>query len=212
MPSPARVRRPTALALASVLALGVVGPEARARAATTCATPEECFARFVERQRDVVSVKARFRQVKQIALLKEPLESTGSFAFERDRGVRWEVEKPEPMVVEIDGEKLRAGPPGELRPVETGSAADVLGQMAGLFTGAAKPDQFAISQGRSEGGFRLEPRDPRLRKVVAAVELEIDPDSGAPRAVEIEEAGGDRTRIEMSDTRIERSPAAGSSP
>jgi outer membrane lipoprotein-sorting protein len=206
MASPGRGRRIAALAAALALPLAFRADAA----APPCATPTECFERFVERQRDVESVTARFRQVKHIALLLEPLESSGSFAYERGRGVRWEVEEPEPMVVEITGEQLRAGPPGDLRRVDAGSAADVLAQMAALFSGTAKPDQFAIEPGRKEGGFRLEPRDPSLAKVVTAMELEIDPDSGAPRSVEIEEAGGDRTRIVMTDTRVGRRPEAGS--
>src|SRR5262249_35461260 len=154
---------------------------------------------------------ARFHQVKRVALLRDPLESSGSFTFTRGKGVRWEVEEPERMVVEIEGEQLRAGPPGDLHRVEAGSAADVLAQTGGLFTGAAKPDQCAISAGRAPGSIRLVPRDPSLARIVSAVELEIDFDSGAPRAVEIEEASGDRTRIEMTDAHIERSSPAGPS-
>jgi len=192
-----------------VLAGAAMASGARSGASDTCGAPDECFAQFVARQRDVRSVKARFHQVKRVALLREPLESSGSFEFVRGKGVRWEVEEPERMVVEIEGEQLRAGPPGELRRVEPGSAADVLAQMGGLFTGTAKPGQFAISSGRAPKSIRLEPRDPSLARIVSAVELEIDFESGVPRAVEIEETSGDRTRIEMTDAHIERSSPAG---
>lgn len=194
------------LALALALA---ASSASRTAAETACGTPAECFAELGRRQRDVQSVEARFHQTKRIALLREPLESSGRFSFARDRGVRWEVEKPEPMVIEIAGEQLRAGPPGELRRVEAGSSADVLAQMTGLFTGAAKREDFTISSGRSPGGIRLVPRDPSLARIVSAIELEIESASGAPRSVEIEEASGDRTRIELTEVRIEPSAAAG---
>jgi outer membrane lipoprotein-sorting protein len=206
---PTRRRRVAALVVAG-LGLALAGDAAGAD--SPCGTPEECFRSFTLSQRDVQSVRARFRQVKEIALLREPLVSTGRFEFERARGVRWEVEAPEPMVIEISRDRLRAGAPGELRDVEGGSSGELLGELAGLFTGEAGPEHFTISAGAAPGALRLEPRDPSLARIVSAVELEIDAKAGAPRTVQIEEVGGDRTRIEMSDVKVERKPEAGSAP
>jgi outer membrane lipoprotein-sorting protein len=206
---PTRRRRVAALVLA---ALGLAWAGGATGANPPCGSPEECFRAFTQTQRNVQSVRARFRQVKEIALLREPLVSTGRFEFERDRGVRWEVESPEPMVIEINGDRLRAGAPGELRDVEVGSSAELLGELAGLFTGEAGADRFGISAGKTPGAIRLEPRDPSLARIVSAVELDVDAEAGAPRSVQIEEVGGDRTRIEMSDVEVERRPEAGSAP
>ena len=196
------------LGLASGL-LAITGAAVAADA--PCGAPEECFREFARSQREVRSVRARFRQVKEIALLREPLVSTGRFEFERSRGVRWEVESPEAMVIEIEGGRLRAGPPGELHEVEAGASGALLGELSGLFTGEAGSDRFSISSGEAAGAIRLEPRDPALARIIAGVELEIDGESATPRSVRIEEVGGDRTRIEMSDVQVERSAEPGSS-
>lgn len=204
-----RRRRVVALVL---LGLGLAWAGAATAAKPACGTPEECFRSFTQTQREVRSVEARFRQVKEIALLRDPLVSSGRFEFARDRGVRWEVEEPEPMVIEISGDRLRAGAPGELRDVDAGSSGELLGQLGGLFSGEGGADRFTISAGATPGAIRLQPRDPSLARIVSAIELEVDAEVGVPRSVQIEEVGGDRTRIEMSDVEVERTPEAGSAP
>jgi outer membrane lipoprotein-sorting protein len=195
-----------------VLAVALLGAAAPAAPGGGCGSPEACFAGFVDRQRDVTAVRARFRQVKEIALLAAPLESRGRFQYVQGRGVRWEVEEPERMVVEIGAQSLRAGPPGRLREIEAGAPARVLEEMAALFTGRATPDSFDLSPGREADSVRLRPRDPSLARVVEEIEIAFDAAHGMPRWIRIDEVGGDRTRIEMSEVRVERGAESGREP
>ena len=91
---------------------------------------------------------AHFRQTKHVALLREPLVSTGRMSFEPPERVRWEVEEPEPFVVEAEGQKLRAGPPGKLEDVSEMASFGTPGALTGLFTGV--PEDLA-------GSFRAIP-------------------------------------------------------
>lgn len=187
-------------------------PAAPASAQPACATPESCFARMVAAQRDVAGIRARFRQTKHVALLDDPLVSEGRFSFDRPERVRWEMEKPEPLVVEVSGGELRAGPPGEVARVEAGPAVGLFRDLAGIFTGAGDyaGSRFALGPGpEREESFVLTPRDPSLARVIATIAIELDPASGGPRRVTIAEAGGDRTEIELFDVTVERAGGAG---
>ncbi len=201
------------LASCALAAEPVAAPSAPLAAATSaaaaqrCDTPERCFARMAEAQRDVARIRARFRQTKTIALLDGPLESAGRFSFERPDRVRWEMETPEPLVVEVSGSELRAGPPGEVARVDAGPAVGLFRDLGGIFTGADgwAGSRFALGPSPRGGeSFVLTPRDPSLTRVIAAIEIELDPASGGPRRVTITEAGGDRTAIELLDVEVER--------
>ncbi|HEY8516738.1 MAG TPA: outer membrane lipoprotein carrier protein LolA [Candidatus Binatia bacterium] len=172
-----------------------------------CGTPERCFARMTEAQKDVSSIRARFQQIKHVAMLTEPLVSGGRFVYRRPASVRWEMETPEAMVVEIEGDELRAGAPGSVSNVDAGQATTLFRDLAMLFTGAGDytGDRFTLGPGTlGADSFVLTPRDPSIGRVIAAIEIALDPQTGGPRQVVIREANGDRTEITLSDVEVER--------
>jgi len=207
-----------ALAMLAVLAAGVpptgaVAPEdprtgAGGAASPGCGRPEQCLARMVEAQRGISGIRAGFRQTKHVALLAEPLVSTGRFAFERPDRVRWEMVAPERLIVEIAGGELRAGPPGAVAEVDAGPAVGLFRDLGGIFTGApayADGQRFALAPGTAgPWSFVLTPRDPSVARVIRTIVIELDPASGGPRRVTIAENGGDRTEIELLDAKVER--------
>lgn len=153
-------------------------------------------------RRSAEALDARFRQTKHIALLQEPLVSTGRVRFELPDGLRWEVIEPEPLVVDTRGGRLRTGPPGELREVPTsalGPFAALPGGFSGVF-GATSEEitaAFEVSGSSSPGSFRLTPKDRRLARALEAIDLVLAPETGVPRRVVLHEAGGDRSEIEI---------------
>lgn len=203
-----------AVTAATALPIGAVEPTPSAAGTPAdgtgdgCGGPQACFARMVEAQRGVARIRAGFRQTKHVALLSEPLVSTGRFSFERPDRVRWEMVTPEPLVVEIAGGSLRAGPPGAVADVDAGPAVGLFRDLGGIFTGAsdyADEQRFALSPATSgPWSFVLTPRDPAVARVIRTIGIELDPASGGPRRVAIDESTGDRTVIELIDVQVER--------
>ena len=92
--------------------------------------------------------------------------------------VRWEMVTPEPLVVDISGSELRAGPPGEVAKIDAGPAVALFRDLAGIFTGAADyagNRRFTLGPGTSGNSFLLTPRDPSVGRVIASIEIELDP-------------------------------------
>lgn len=201
-----RLRRFAAAAIASLGCAAALVPDGRAvvAAETSPSAPAKTSSAATEltallARRGSKPFVARFRQTKHVALLREPLVSTGRMSFEPPERVRWEVEAPEPFVVEADGAKLRAGPPGKLADVSEMASFGTPGALTGLFTGV--PEDLAGSfdvTSSGAGRFRLVPRDPALLRILVAIDLDLDPETGVPRRVVLNEAGGDRAEIEIS--------------
>ncbi|MFN8599969.1 MAG: outer membrane lipoprotein carrier protein LolA [Candidatus Binatia bacterium] len=212
-----------ALSCVAALAIAVpAGPSAASAATGTpaavpapsgCGTPPQCFARMTDAQRGVARIRAGFRQTKHVALLKDPLVSTGRFTFERPDRVRWEMVTPEPLIVEIAGASLRAGPPGAVADVDAGPAVGLFRDLGGIFAGAsdyAGEQRFTLASGTSgPWSFLLTPRDPSVARVIRAIDIELDPATGGPRRVAITESSGDRTEIELVDVVVERADGDG---
>ena len=187
--------------------------ESAPQAASGCGAPQQCFARMADAQRGVARIRAGFRQTKHVALLKDPLVSTGRFTFERPDRVRWEMVTPEPLIVEIAGGSLRAGPPGAVADVDAGPAVGLFRDLGGIFAGAADyagEQRFTLAPGTSgPWSFVLTPRDPSVARVIRAIDIELDPATGGPRRVAITESSGDRTEIELVDVVVERAAGDG---
>ena len=205
-----------ALALAAYdgsVATGAPATESAPAAPGGCGTPQQCFARMADAQRGVARIRAGFRQTKHVALLKDPLVSTGRFTFERPDRVRWEMVTPEPLIVEIAGASLRAGPPGAVADVDAGPAVGLFRDLGGIFAGAsdyAGEQRFTLASGTSgPWSFLLTPRDPSVARVIRAIDIELDPATGGPRRVAITESSGDRTEIELVDVVVERADGDG---
>src|SRR6185369_9494720 len=57
-------------------------------------------------QGNTQTLRARFTQTKHLALLDEPLVSTGRFAFKRPDRMRLEIESPRPATIVINGRQV----------------------------------------------------------------------------------------------------------
>lgn len=151
-------------------------------------------------------VRARFTQTQTLAAMKQPLVSTGTLVFQRDRGVIWRVETPyaatwvitDAGAVEIDANGRRVG---------TRSAQGVRGvaqvsKMIRAMLGgdlSALYSQFEVeAQGSvSNWTLGLKPDQPQLAQAVKALHMT----GGAfLRSLRIDLANGDVTRIEFTNS------------
>ncbi len=161
-----------------------------------------------EAQRRVESLEARFRQTKTSALLLEPAVSTGTFLYRAPDRVRWEYEKPDPMVVVFDGNVLTTWDPGSGR-LDRVKVSARQGRFVRVLAGTQPLEgllqYFRVTLAGAPGGgdrLVLEPVDAALRRKIRSVRLDIDSTLHLPVAVEYVEADGDTTLYEFSDVAV----------
>jgi outer membrane lipoprotein-sorting protein len=201
--------------LAAALAVVLVGTAAATPAAEPPAprSLESLLAAF----RALPGVSARFREERRIALLREPLVSSGTVYFAPpDRLVR-HVERPIASTALIEGGELRFGAGGAQRSLDLEANSAVRGFVDGfrlLLAGdlAALRQLYEVHLEAPPGSedaweLALRPSQEPLRTAIESIRI-----SGRDRtllALRIRERNGDETRMEFSDVRTDRrfSPA-----
>lgn len=134
--------------------------------------------------------EGRFTQEKTLKILKKPLLSTGAFTYRREQGVIWRTLTPIASTVLIDQARLLTEQGEQALPPAFGRV------FGALFSGDLQTlrDGFEVNgnNGQQDWKLDLQPKDPQMRKIIAALHL-----SGGRelQAVTIEEAGGNATRI-----------------
>ncbi len=165
-----------------------------------------------EKQQNVQSLIANFDQKRETSLAQEPLLSSGVIKFKRPDRIHFIYSRPEPMEIALDGKNVWVYRPGQLEAEKYSlgnrRVSQYLGSVTGIFekTFAQLGEKYALSYLGSEGEgvyrFRLEPREERVRKFLARVDLWIDKSSGAIVRFEMAEANRDRVTLEFKDLQI----------
>ena len=160
---------------------------------------------IVATQRSTQSLRSRFVQVKNSALLLEPVESRGSLVFQAPGQVRWVYDEPEPMVVLFDDEILTTYIPGQMR-AERVKVSRKQRRFVKVKAGTQPLDELrshfriTLSDPGPSAPYKLtlEPSNRVLQRKLQSVVLEVDRKLMLPVVVEYLEADGDFTRYEFS--------------
>ena len=191
------------IVLAALAVLAVVSfPSASASAA--CSDSAACLREIGEAQKQVRSLSARFVQTKHLALLEEPIVSTGTFAFKHPDQVLWKVDEPA-FEVRIDGSKVQLpeGVDPGMRSMPPGLES-LLGAMSAVFTGniEAASSRFDM-EGKQEGDdvvVRMSPKQSADRRLLGNMRLTFERPDLTLRTIHLEEAVGDSLDIQFSET------------
>jgi outer membrane lipoprotein-sorting protein len=162
------------------------------------------LAAVVAKQRVVRSLRADFTQVKKSALLLDPIESRGEFAFRAPDTVRWDYVAPEKMVVLLADNLLITFLPDRHRAEEvklSGRHRRFVAVLAGTQPLDDLAQSFSITFADPGGAapyrLTLVPTQSVIRRKLRSVLLEVDREQLLPVVVEYNEADGDSTRYEF---------------
>ena len=151
----------------------------------------------------VQTIRSRFVQEKQMAMLTEPLVSTGSFVFTRTPAqLRWEYQTPfQNGFLITDGQSFRLDK-GQKQPLKNKLATQVAQQMFVWLAFDVQTLSKTYRLDPFDGGMKLTPLAAK-NSPVAAISVWFAPDN--PQAVsriEMTEPNGDKTVLRFSDTHI----------
>jgi outer membrane lipoprotein-sorting protein len=163
---------------------------------------------LMQRMAATPGVRAEFREVKEIALLDRPLESTGTLYFVPPRRLAHYTTRPTRSAFVVDGARLsfRDETGGERVDLSANPIArSVVENFVVLFNGDLEALRALYDVGFEADGPRwkleLVPRDSRVMAVISRVVLQ-----GVDVVVEqmvVSEAGGDRTVTRFHDVRTD---------
>jgi outer membrane lipoprotein-sorting protein len=172
------------------------------------------FARIEKTVSTVHAVASEFRQERRLAMLKEPVVSTGRFYYEKPDKLRWEFISPEASGFFVNG-KLAKQWKGK------GNIAEPFDLHQNLLIGAivdqllawTKADfgwieqRYIISVVKEDPiALKLTPRSSKEKKYIDHILISFEADTHYTNAVDIIEKGGDSTRITFFNMLINNSP------
>lgn len=153
-------------------------------------------------------LRGDFTQAKKVPGFAKPLVSTGNFVAARGRGVLWRTLKPFASELRLTQNEIRATQGGQtamkldasrepaVRVINTLMFALLNGDVSGL------AELFELSGSTKGAGWQLAlvPKPGALQQVLKKVELEGD---GFVRRIQLFEANGDESLIQLSNQRTE---------
>jgi outer membrane lipoprotein-sorting protein len=172
-----------------------------------CDSTDACLRLIQAAQSETRSLQADFRQVKHVALLEEPLESSGTFLFEAPDHVVVTITSPEPATITIDGDEIRA--PGlsdeESRALAMAPVAGTFARLGAILRGdlVGLRESFEIEARERDGSIEvvMKPRTLELRKSFEHIDLRFEGPNRSIRRIGVADAFGDRLEITLDHVR-----------
>lgn len=148
----------------------------------------------------VTAVKADFTQEKHLPILKKPLVSTGSFAYQAPGNLRWEYLQPvRSILLTYKGETRRfLESDGQLVPDQSAGLAAmsvVMDQITAWLRGRFADNPMFAAQLAAGGKIILTPTAEGMAKLIQKIELQLAAQPGAIDTVTIFEDENAFTRL-----------------
>ncbi|MBW8843486.1 MAG: outer membrane lipoprotein carrier protein LolA [Burkholderiales bacterium] len=159
-------------------------------------------------------LRGEFTQTKKVPGFAKPLVSRGDFVLARGRGVLWRTVKPFASELRLTQNEIRATQGGQtamrldaarepaVRLITTLMFSLLNGDVSGL------ADVFELNGSVKGAGWQLSlsPKPGPLQQVLKKVELEGD---GFVRRIQLFEANGDESLIQLTGQRVDAAPEPG---
>jgi outer membrane lipoprotein-sorting protein len=153
-------------------------------------------------------VRAQFTQTQTLAAMKQPLVSTGSLVFFRDRGVIWQIDTPyKATYVITDSGVNEVSASGQRTSTNSGNGVRGVAQVSRMMRAMLGGDlsalyaQFDVHADGTPAQWRMQltPNQPQLAQSIKGLEM-----SGGDylQALRITLANGDITRIDFANSAV----------
>ncbi|MFL9994634.1 outer membrane lipoprotein carrier protein LolA [Paraburkholderia sediminicola] len=194
---------PSVLSLLSVSSVAAWPTQAFAAEATQSAGNPALVSQIASHLAQAKGVRAQFTQTQTLAAMKQPLVSTGSLLFFRDRGVIWQIDTPykatyvitDAGVVQVDvnGQRVTAHSAQGTRGV-----AQVSKMMRAMLGGdlSALYSQFDVQAEGSAAQWRMQltPNQPQIAQSIKGLQMN---GGNYLQSLRITLANGDVTKLDF---------------
>ncbi|CAN5255548.1 hypothetical protein BH09SUM1_BH09SUM1_18610 [soil metagenome] len=162
------------------------------------------------RAKDIQTITVSFRQERNLAMFEKPLESRGRCVLQTPDKLRLETTEPYHSILIAQKRKVAKYEEigGKWKKLNLGGAevilkiTDEIGNwMRGRFR--EHPDAYAISARQTPAfTITLTPKNEDFLKFISAIEITLDEKKERPVLLIVREPGGDFTRMEFSDYKV----------
>ncbi len=151
---------------------------------------DDVLTQITARQIKTPITQGDFEQQKHLNVLHKPLISTGSFTYDRSKGVIWKTQAPVASILLVNETRLLTGQGEQAVPGAFGKVFKAM--LGGDLTILAEGFELIGTVQKQTWQLELTPRDELLRKVIGKMVLSGDTEL---RDLEMRETGGNSTHI-----------------
>ena len=151
---------------------------------------DDVLTQITTRQIKTPITQGDFEQQKHLNVLHKPLISTGSFTYDRSKGVIWKTQAPVASILLVNETRLLTGQGEQAVPGAFGKVFKAM--LGGDLTVLAEGFELTGTAQKEAWQLELTPRDELFRKVIGKMVLSGDTEL---RDLEIRETGGNSTHI-----------------
>lgn len=151
----------------------------------------------------IKSFTGQFRQTRTTTLLKETVESGGRIAFKRGGTIRWEYEKPQSKVIEINGTTMSVDGVSNGR---NRMAKGIAGMVSDMLQGGKVADEkvfdFKLYDEGKTYNLKAKPKRRDMQRMMSAVDITFAKSDGTVRKMVLTEKDGNSTTIEFEKLKV----------
>jgi hypothetical protein len=169
-------------------------PLCLATALVSSESPEVLVQRVAQAAQQVNAMRFAFVQEKRLAMLEEPLCSSGVIEIDRlNSRLRWQYERG-PVIIFAEGRVRRWGVDGVAESTAGQAAQAMSAQLQAMTSGdwSGLRELFELHPGGSEGEIMLRPKGEGMARYMASLSLTFRVD-GSPATLRLNTQGGDVT-------------------
>ncbi len=171
--------------------------------------PISSFGSAVQDQVHLHSIRADFVQEKHLRILAKPIVSTGIFAFQAPRSLRWEYLVPIPSILLMHDGKLSKFVKTDGRFIEDqGIGLDamqfMLGEISNWLDGRFTDNEMFVASFPDKQTILLEPREQSLAGLISRIELRLADQKGVLNSITIYEGSDSYTRMTFNNAVINK--------
>lgn len=168
------------------------------------------LAGFDAAQENTETLVASFQEKKNLQMLKEPVESSGSFYYSRPNRVKWEYRKPESKIYLLTEDSYMAYYPEQKRAekVNVQRYSSKLFRAFGIGQTTSELKKYYDIELAEDSGLSgsylmvLLPKKRRIQKRIETLKIWINEDTFLPVQMEYQEPDGDSTVLTFNGIRV----------
>ena len=182
-----------------LVALMICATQVDAQKVLEGARREAVLSEIAAKNRDITSIEGEFKQRRETAMLKDAVETSGTFTYKKGGVIEWIYVIPQKKRVEISGDEIRVdGKSSGGRNRMTKGIMAAAGES--LRSGMAVDERVfsaTVKEGEKKYYVAMEPKRKDMQRMMKAIEVEYGKSDCRVKKITMTESDGNKTTIEF---------------
>lgn len=182
-----------------LVALMICATQVDAQKVLEGARREAVLSEIAAKNRDITSIEGEFKQRRETAMLKDAVETSGTFTYKKGGVIEWIYVIPQKKRVEISGDEIRVDgkSSGGRNRMAKGIMAAAGESLRSGMTVDERVFSATVKEGEKKYYVAMEPKRKDMQRMMKAIEVEYGKSDCRVKKITMTESDGNKTTIEF---------------